>query len=91
MKKVNYNLYQAEKLKEEQKRIEELALKLLNAFIRTGEVQAIDGIVYENNTLKQLSSLMDTTDMYTVVRYLATLGLYIRRVDAGGRPTWRIE
>ena len=62
-----------------------LAKKLLEA--------VMDGPVYNIGGISDCHGnyLMNQTDMYLAVRTLDKVGISVRRVDAGGSPTWRLS
>lgn len=59
--------------------------KILNA-LKRGSIRAIGGMVYDFNN----EYLLLTSELYDVVKDANKLGIKIRRMDAGGSPTWEV-
>lgn len=60
-----------------------LTAKVLNALNR-GSIRAIGRVVYDSS----MDILIPLNDLAFVIREAGKLGIRIRRVDAGGSPTW---
>jgi hypothetical protein len=72
---------------EEESRLNDLAAKLLLVLEEHGSVWSVDTSICAGNGLR----LMSSTDMCSVVRKLASMGIRVGRIDAGGNPTWVLE
>lgn len=55
--------------------------------VKRGQIRAIGGDVYDSD----MEYFCSASDLHSLIRQARTNGIAIERVDAGGRPTWRLN